>query len=141
LEPWITPSLFDEVGGAAVDEWTFCSVLGASEAQKRLYNHWYSWITQGDFQAIAAAGMNHVRIPIGYWSVTPIQGEPYVQGAYDVLGQALDWAAGAGLKVMIDLHGGKAEPCFATSVITHNIFLFIAIANISTRSAGLSKWL
>jgi len=109
LEPWITPSLFDEVGGAAVDEWTFCSVLGASEAQKRLYNHWYSWITQGDFQAIAAAGMNHVRIPIGYWSVTPIQGEPYVQGAYDVLGQALDWAAGAGLKVMIDLHGAPGS--------------------------------
>lgn len=50
--------------------------------------------------------MNHVRIPIGYWSVSPIQGEPYVQGAYHYLGQALNWAQSAGLKVLIDLHGG-----------------------------------
>ena len=56
---------------------------------------------------MAKAGLNHVRIPIGYWSVIPIDGEPYVQGAYDKLGEALDWASGAGLKVMIDLHGGK----------------------------------
>ena len=55
------------------------------------------------------AGLNHVRIPIGYWSVIPIDGEPYVQGAYDKLGEALDWASGAGLKVMIDLHGGKYQ--------------------------------
>lgn len=32
-----------------------------------------------------------------------------VQGAYDVLGRALDWAQDAGLKVMIDLHGGPGS--------------------------------
>jgi glucan 1,3-beta-glucosidase len=48
-----------------------------------------------------------VRIPIGYWSVIPRDGDPYVQGAYEKLGEALDWASGAGLKVMIDLHGGE----------------------------------
>lgn len=48
-----------------------------------------------------------MRIPIGYWSVIPRDGEPYVQGAYDKLGEALDWANDAGLKVMIDLHGGE----------------------------------
>jgi glucan 1,3-beta-glucosidase len=109
LEPWITPSLFDAIGGGAVDEWTFCSVLGASEAKSRLQNHWNTWITQADFAAIAGAGLNHVRIPIGYWSIIPTSGEPYVQGAYDVLGQALDWANGVGLKVMIDLHGGMFD--------------------------------
>jgi len=55
---------------------------------------------------MAGAGLNHVRIPIGYWSVLPRDGDPYVQGAYERLGRALDWAQGAGLKVMIDLHGG-----------------------------------
>jgi glucan 1,3-beta-glucosidase len=74
-----------------------------------LSQHWNSFITPGDLNAIAAAGMNHVRIPIGYWSVIPIDGEPFVQGAYDKLGQALDWAGSAGLKVMIDLHGGKLQ--------------------------------
>lgn len=51
--------------------------------------------------------MNHVRIPIGYWSVIQDSNAPYVQGAYDWLGKALDWANSAGLKVMIDLHGGE----------------------------------
>jgi len=58
---------------------------------------------------MAGAGLNHVRIPIGYWSVLPRDGDPYVEGAYDKLGEALDWASGAGLKVMIDLHGGKCK--------------------------------
>jgi glucan 1,3-beta-glucosidase len=60
---------------------------------------------------MAGAGLNHVRIPIGYWSVIPRDGDPYVQGAYEKLGQALDWAQAAGLKVMIDLHGGMYPPC------------------------------
>ncbi|TID16152.1 glycoside hydrolase family protein [Venturia nashicola] len=109
LEPWITPSLFDAIGGAAVDEWTFCSTLGATEAKNRLSAHWSSWITASDFYAIAGAGMNHVRIPIGYWSILPIEGEPFVQGAYEVLAQALDWAQAAGLKVLIDLHGAPGS--------------------------------
>lgn len=50
-----------------------------------------------------------MRIPIGYWSVTPLDGDPYVQGAYDVLGQALDWAQENGLMVMIDLHGAPGS--------------------------------
>jgi glucan 1,3-beta-glucosidase len=105
LEPWITPSLFE--GSAAVDEYTLTQILGKDAAKSKLSQHWDSFITQDDFQQIAAAGLNHVRIPIGYWSIIPIDGEPFVQGAYQKFGQALDWAEGAGLKVMIDLHGGK----------------------------------
>jgi len=41
--------------------------------------------------------------------VMPINGQPFVQGAYEVLAQALDWAQGAGLKVMIDLHGAPGS--------------------------------
>lgn len=51
--------------------------------------------------------MNHVRIPIGYWAVMPQAGEPYVQGQLEVLDQAIVWARDAGLKVIVDLHGGK----------------------------------
>jgi len=103
LEPWITPSIFE--GNNAVDEYTFTQQLGKDAAQSKLQQHWDSWITESDFQQMARAGLNHVRIPIGYWSVLPRDGDPYVQGAYERLGRALDWAQGAGLKVMIDLHG------------------------------------
>ncbi|KAH0005087.1 glycoside hydrolase, partial [Aureobasidium melanogenum] len=105
LEPWITPSIFEATPDNVVDEYTYCQTLGSSEAYSRLSNHWNTWITEDDFHQIAAAGMNHVRIPIGYWSVIKDDNAPYVQGAYEFLGRALDWAAGAGLKVMIDLHG------------------------------------
>ena len=51
--------------------------------------------------------MNFVRIPVGYWSVPGVDSGPYVTGAYDFLHAACDWAAGAGIKVMVDLHGGE----------------------------------
>ena len=103
LEPWITPSVFE--GNAAKDEWTLTEMLGKDAAKARLQQHWNSFFTKDDFFQMAGAGLNHVRIPVGYWSVLPREGDPYVQGAYDKLGEALGWAQEAGLKVMIDLHG------------------------------------
>lgn len=83
--------------------------LGKEAMGRKMQQHWSSWITEGDLGEIAGAGLNFVRIPIGYWSVSPINGDPYVQGAYEWLGRALDWADGAGLKVMIDLHGAPGS--------------------------------
>lgn len=110
-EPWITPSLYEQWsdGNSVKDEYTMTAALGKDAAQAKLSAHWDSWITQDDIKQIAAAGLNHVRIPVGYWSVVPIDGEPYVQGAYVYLGKALDWAQEAGLKVMIDLHGAQGS--------------------------------
>ena len=107
LEPWITPSLFSEWsdGNSVVDEYTMCQTLGAQECSNRLNSHWASWFQENDFQAIAGAGLNHVRIPIGYWAVAPQQGDPYVQGQLQYLDQAIGWARSAGLKVLLDIHG------------------------------------
>jgi len=109
LEPWITPSIFGQWanGGGVVDEYTYCQALGQAEASSRLTQHWNTWITMADFQAIAAAGLNHVRIPIGYWALNPLPGDPYVQGQLPVLDSAIQWARETGLKVILDLHGGK----------------------------------
>ncbi|USP76212.1 glycoside hydrolase family 5 protein [Curvularia clavata] len=103
LEPWITPSIFE--GNAAIDEYTLADAMGRDAAKSMLQKHWDTWYTADDFKQMAAAGLNLVRIPIGWWSVLPRDGMPYIAGAYDKLGEALDWAQGAGLKVMIDLHG------------------------------------
>ncbi|KAI9876945.1 MAG: exo-1,3-beta-glucanase [Pleopsidium flavum] len=111
LEPWITPSIFAEWSSSrtVVDEYTYTQTLGKMEASSRLTNHWNTWITQGDFNQIAAAGLNHVRIPIGYWAIAPLDGEPYVQGQLPILDKAIGWARSAGLKVMIDLHGAPGS--------------------------------
>lgn len=89
-----------------VDEYTYTQALGSAEASNRLTQHWATWITQDDFNEIASFGLNHVRIPIGYWAVNPQSGDPYVQGQLPFLDQAIGWARTAGLKVILDLHGG-----------------------------------
>jgi len=109
LEPWITPSIFEAGGSSAVDEWTLCANLGHDQALSKLSSHWNSFITASDFKQIASVGMNHVRIPVGYWAVTPIAGEPFVQGQLNILNQAIGWARDAGLKVIVDLHGAPGS--------------------------------
>lgn len=60
LEPFITPSIFDSVG--APDEWNVCVKLG-SRAAEVLEEHYATFYTEDDFRQIAAAGLDHVRIP------------------------------------------------------------------------------
>jgi len=110
LEPWITPSLFDDTGNPnIVDEWTFASLQDRGTATSALQNHWNTWITLSDFQAIAAAGLNHVRLPIGYWAFEVGPGEPYIQGQLAYLDKAVDWATQTGLKLIVDLHGAPGS--------------------------------
>jgi glucan 1,3-beta-glucosidase len=90
-----------------VDEYNLCRNLGRDACYSVLSRHWASFYTPADFQAIAAAGLNHVRIPIGYWAVNPQPGDPYVQGQLEYFDKAVQWARDAGLKVWVDLHGGK----------------------------------
>ncbi|KAJ6609397.1 glycoside hydrolase family 5 protein [Mycena sp. CBHHK59/15] len=110
LEPWITPSLFDNTGNTnIVDEWTFGSLQSRATATAALTNHWNTWVTEADFAAIAAAGLNHVRLPIGYWAFEVGLGEPYIQGQLPYLNKAITWATSHGLKLIIDLHGAPGS--------------------------------
>ncbi|KAF9509204.1 glycoside hydrolase family 5 protein [Hydnum rufescens UP504] len=110
LEPWITPSLFDNTGNSAiVDEWTFGQLQDRDTAYGVLKNHWDAFITEADFAAIAAAGLNHVRIPIGFWAFDTTGGEPYITGQFPYLRAAVTWAQNHGLFVLIDLHGAPGS--------------------------------
>ncbi|PWN47653.1 glycoside hydrolase [Violaceomyces palustris] len=108
-EPWITPSLFDNTGDSRViDEWTFGQYVG--DAYSRLESHWASFITEDDFRQIASAGLNHVRIPIGYWAFDTSNGEPYVRSnQFNYLIKAVRWARNHNIKVLIDLHGAPGS--------------------------------
>jgi len=110
LEPFITPSLFDNTGDSRIiDEWTFCQYQSVTTATNALKHHWDTWITEADFDAIAAAGLNHVRIPIGYWAFDIRSGEPFITGQLPYLLKAVDWAAVRGIKVVVDLHGAPGS--------------------------------
>ncbi|KAJ9109942.1 hypothetical protein QFC20_003142 [Naganishia adeliensis] len=93
-------------GVSPIDEWHLCAALGKDAALDRLQDHWNSFFTRDDFEEIARAGLNAVRIPVGYWNVIDIlDGEPYVAGAYPYLIRAIYWAAEFDIKATIDLHG------------------------------------
>jgi glucan 1,3-beta-glucosidase len=56
-----------------------------------------------------SAGLNAIRIPIGYWTVDVRPDEPYVTGQYPYLIQAVQWSSEFGFQVMIDLHGAPGS--------------------------------
>lgn len=108
LEPWITPLLFEAQGsgpGAPVDEYTLTQRLGKHAANHTLHHHWDTFYTEHDFQAIAAAGLNTVRIPVGYWLFAQRPDDPYVAGAEPYLDRALGWCRTHHLQAWVDLHG------------------------------------
>jgi len=112
LEPWITPSLFDQfpASDGVVDQWTFCEHLGADACTSQLALHWNAFLNEKDIIAIAAANLTHIRIPVGYWIFGDIlPGEPWVTGEIPFLNAALDWAKVHGLDVVLDLHCGPGS--------------------------------
>ena len=111
LEPWITPSLFENLDQSLeiVDEYTLCERMPI-EAPTILKQHWETWTNFDDFQKIASAGFNVIRIPVGYWAYDNI-GSPYVSGADEYLRKAVEWARTTvpPLKVIVDLHGAPGS--------------------------------
>ncbi|KAK7037510.1 hypothetical protein VNI00_011002 [Paramarasmius palmivorus] len=106
LEPWITPSIFTSQDSSnIVDEYTLSQYGNRDVVQATLADHWNTFITKDDFQKIKDAGLNHVKIPIGYWAWDISQGEPYHQGQLFYLNQAVGWARDLGLKIIITLQG------------------------------------
>lgn len=115
LESWITPSVFSDNGvDAGVGEWEFCAHIGSpSDCAAALQQHWASWVNETHIQALAAAGITNVRIPLGYWILGPAfvgPGEPYAAGAgWPHLLRALTWVKDAGMTALLDLHGAPGS--------------------------------
>ncbi|KAG0292942.1 hypothetical protein BGZ96_003471 [Linnemannia gamsii] len=112
LEPFITPSLFDPyVKDGIVDEWTLCEHLGPDASRKLLEDHYASWVTEDTFVQIKKLGLNHVRVPIGFWAMgNLVQGEPYVANvSWNYLLRAIEWARKHGIRVMVELHGAPGS--------------------------------
>ncbi|CAK9438278.1 uncharacterized protein LODBEIA_P25080 [Lodderomyces beijingensis] len=108
-EPWITPSLYEDVerrhGRIPVDEHQLCTIMGPTEAEAHLTHHWDTFYSEQDFEEIAKLQLNLVRIPIGYWAFGLLPDDPYVQGQEHYLDMAISWAAKYNLQVQIGLHG------------------------------------
>ena len=88
-------SKFDIRTGVNVSHW-----LSQSEkrGQERL-----DYITQADFDTIAAAGFDHVRIPVDEVQLWDSLGNKKSE-AFELLHSAIGWALAAKLRVIVDLH-------------------------------------
>jgi len=104
--------------GGAKDQLSFDNIAGALDALNGTNGkagYWQNYIQEEDFEALKTAGINALRIPIGYWAYvdssnsSSMNGQKYVQGAADIMDQLIIWARKNGLKVWIDLHGSAGS--------------------------------
>jgi glucan 1,3-beta-glucosidase len=118
LEPWITPTIFEVAnrsllarGAVVKDQWTLCQVLGAQHSLIVLEAHWASWVSPDELYRLSRAGINTVRIPVGYWMFDIEPGEPWVgaERSWHYLVQGLRWAKEFNLEVVLDLHGAPGS--------------------------------
>ncbi|KAG0149231.1 hypothetical protein CROQUDRAFT_40036 [Cronartium quercuum f. sp. fusiforme G11] len=107
IEPFIAPYLFEpflKKEKIPIDEWTLNQALGTSAASV-IENHYKTFITEIDFAQIASAGLNWVRIPIGWWLIETLGDEPFLAGvSWKYLLKAFTWARKYGLRINLDLH-------------------------------------
>ncbi|KAF8950385.1 hypothetical protein BGZ52_002693 [Haplosporangium bisporale] len=112
LEPFITPSLFDPyISAGVVDEYTLCKHLGPDVSRKLLEDHYASWVTEDTFMRLRDLGLNHVRVPVGFWALGNLAAdEPYVPNvAWNYLLRAIEWARKYGIRVMVELHAAPGS--------------------------------
>lgn len=102
IPDFFTPDL---VAKGVIDQWTFMTAVNNNtKALALLQQHWSTWITETDFQAIQAAGLNNARIPIPHWAFNGSSTEPYLVGAeFSYISQAVKWAAKYNLDVLLNL--------------------------------------
>ena len=135
LEPWLTPSLFYQFLGASkkwgdeahkhvgIDSKTFCTALGAKEANRQLRNHWKTWVSEREIKKLSENGVDHLRIPVADWMFTPY--EPFIgcwDGALEELDRVLELCQKYKMKALLDLHAVRNSQVI--SLIQLNSFNF-----------------
>ncbi|KJA23279.1 glycoside hydrolase family 5 protein [Hypholoma sublateritium FD-334 SS-4] len=107
-EPFISPALYEEYVNSSsipvVDEWSLSLAMGSDLATK-MEAHYKTFITEQDFADIAAAGLNYVRIPLGFWAIETINDEPFLVGtSWKYFLKAIEWGRKYGIRIFLDLH-------------------------------------
>ncbi|CAE6490971.1 unnamed protein product [Rhizoctonia solani] len=115
-EPWMFPNEWvNKMGGESCDDCSKCAAsefdlvkkLGQTRADKVFAQHWSTWFTQKEVDAIAAAGLNTVRIPLGYWIIEDLvnrKTEYYPKGGLKYLKNGLRMLKAKGIHAILDFH-------------------------------------
>ncbi|KAF9045268.1 glycoside hydrolase family 5 protein [Panaeolus papilionaceus] len=107
IEPFITPHFFQQYPGTK-DEFTLSEAMAADTANgglDQLERHYDTFITEYDIAQIAGAGLNFIRIPLGFWAIETYDGENYLERtSWKYFLRVLGWARKYGLRVFLDIH-------------------------------------
>ncbi|KAF8671710.1 glycosyl hydrolase 5 (cellulase A) family [Rhizoctonia solani] len=117
VEPWMLPNEWvNKMGGdscesdcssCAYSEFDLVKKIGQERADKVFDEHWATWFTEKDADIIKNAGLNMIRIPLGYWIVESLvdrSTEYYPRGGMKYLKKGLGWLKKRGIHVMLDHH-------------------------------------
>lgn len=115
LEPWMLPKEWQAMGGqictdcsqCIMSEFAFSKAYPDSVVDEKFAQHWDTWFTQNDVAQLKAAGINTIRIPLGYWIVEGLVNRPqeeYPRGGLKYLIRGLSWLRDAGMNVILDHH-------------------------------------
>jgi glucan 1,3-beta-glucosidase len=119
-ENWMSlssPAWTDAGDAADKGEYIAMQRLGKDEGTRQFEQHRATWITENDIQAIAAAGLNSVRVPVGFWivnddpsTVASDISRVYAPGALKYLDKLVnEWAVKHNLAVMLSLHAHQGS--------------------------------
>ncbi|EJD41194.1 glycoside hydrolase family 5 protein [Auricularia subglabra TFB-10046 SS5] len=114
MEPWMSPQAWLAMGGQDCGDCSTCirsefdlaKSLGR-DTDRVFRQHWDTWFNQSDINRIVAAGLNTVRIPLGYWLVEPLVDratEFYPRGGIKALKRELRNLQRAGVHAILDHH-------------------------------------
>lgn len=116
FEPWMCPM---DSSGTLADDFSAREVLakrfGNDTAENLLRVYQENWITEKDFDNIAAKGLNAIRIPFWYRNIQTEDGA-WIPGGLERLDWAVAEAWKRGIYSIIDLHGAPGGQTNGVSV-------------------------
>ncbi|KAH7918458.1 glycoside hydrolase family 5 protein [Leucogyrophana mollusca] len=114
LESWMLPQEWLDMGGQSCSDCSSCIATESSFAKAypdtvdaTFAQHWDTWFTQDHVNQLKAAGINTVRVPLGYWIVEALVDRPaeaFPRGGLAYLRRGLSWLQDAGIVAILDHH-------------------------------------
>ena len=115
LEKWMAPAPWDGISGEPWGErqlmLTAAQQGKTAQVRQAIKQHRDSWVKEEDFITMEAAGINAVRLPVGFWVVAGTAGEavPFVEGGLAYVDKAMEWGAKHGIGVLLDMHAAPGS--------------------------------
>jgi aryl-phospho-beta-D-glucosidase BglC (GH1 family) len=111
LEPFLSHSLFSKYPSSdnVIDEWTLLKKLGKKDGFDVMKDHYDTFLTEDHIKKLKEVGINHVRIPVGYWMIDINNDEPFVYGSWEYLLRGIQWCRKYGIRVLIDFHAAPGS--------------------------------